>query len=156
MVRIGMRCVLFVVVAVLLAGIGVSAAQTLDIYFIDVEGGQATLVVTPAGQSMLIDTGWDGFDNRDPKRILAAARDAGVKQLDYLLITHFHRDHAVALRKWCAIFLSEHLSITVSPSRVATSLKQRSKPIHPFARLACTAVLPLAKVFLSATLRSMS
>jgi len=94
MVRIGMRCVLSVLVAVLLAGIGVSAAQTLDIYFIDVEGGQATLIVTPAGQSMLIDTGWDGFDNRDPKRILAAARDAGVKQLDYLLITHFHRDHA--------------------------------------------------------------
>jgi len=52
MVRIGMRCVLFVLVAVLLAGIGVSAAQTLDIYFIDVEGGQATLIVTPGRLSI--------------------------------------------------------------------------------------------------------
>jgi competence protein ComEC len=67
--------------------------RTLDIYFIDVEGGQSTLVVTPAGQSMLIDTGWAGFANRDPDRIMAAARDARIEQLDYLLITHFHSDH---------------------------------------------------------------
>ena len=67
--------------------------RTLDIYFIDVEGGQSTLVVTPAGQSMLIDTGWAGFANRDPDRIMAAARDARIRQLDYLLITHFHSDH---------------------------------------------------------------
>jgi competence protein ComEC len=70
-----------------------SAGQTLDIYFIDVEGGQATLIVTPSGESMLIDTGWDGFGDRDPKRIMAAAADARVARLDYLLITHFHRDH---------------------------------------------------------------
>ena len=50
--------------------------KTLDIYFIDVEGGQSTLVVTPAGQSLLIDAGYAGFDNRDPDRIMAAARDA--------------------------------------------------------------------------------
>jgi competence protein ComEC len=67
--------------------------RTLDIYFIDVEGGQSTLVVTPTGQSMLIDTGWAGFANRDPDRIMAAARDARIAQLDYLLITHFHSDH---------------------------------------------------------------
>src|SRR6185369_2317828 len=70
------------------------AATTLDIYFIDVEGGQSTLLVTPAGQSLLIDTGYAGSDNRDPNRILKAARDAGVTKLDYLLITHFHADHA--------------------------------------------------------------
>jgi competence protein ComEC len=68
-------------------------AQTLDIYFIDVEGGQSTLVVTPAGESLLIDTGYAGNDARDPKRILAAAQDAGIRQIDYLLITHFHGDH---------------------------------------------------------------
>src|SRR5262245_19459305 len=73
---------------------GVQAASTLDIYFIDVEGGQSTLVVTPARQALLIDTGYAGFDNRDPNHISAAAHDAGITRLDYLLITHFHADHA--------------------------------------------------------------
>src|SRR6476660_2367398 len=70
-----------------------AASKTLDIYFIDVEGGQATLMVTPAGQSLLIDAGFPGFDNRDPKRIMAAIREAGLRRVDYLLITHFHIDH---------------------------------------------------------------
>ena len=85
---------LCLVLAVSLATAAMAAAQTLDIYFIDVEGGEATLIVTPSRQAMLIDTGWDGFNNRDPERIVAAARDARVERLDYLLITHFHRDHA--------------------------------------------------------------
>jgi competence protein ComEC len=71
----------------------VSAAQTLALYFIDVEGGQSTLIVTPAGESLLVDTGYNGFEGRDSKRILAAARDAGIRQIDYLLMTHFHQDH---------------------------------------------------------------
>lgn len=81
--------------AALLAGwLGATAvaARTLDIYFIDVEGGQSTLIVTPAGESLLIDTGW-AIDGRDPKRIVAAAQDAGLRQIDYLLVTHFHSDH---------------------------------------------------------------
>src|SRR5947209_719872 len=65
----------------------------LQIYAIDVEGGQATLLVAPAGQSLLIDTGWPGFENRDADRIAAAMKLAGVQQIDYLLITHYHRDH---------------------------------------------------------------
>ena len=69
------------------------AAKTLDVYFIDVEGGQATLLVSPSGQSMLVDTGWSGFNNRDADRIAAAAKLAGIKQIDYLVITHFHTDH---------------------------------------------------------------
>jgi len=69
------------------------AAGTLDVYFIDVEGGQATLIVSPSGQSMLVDTGWAGFNNRDANRIADAAKLAGVKQIDYLVITHFHTDH---------------------------------------------------------------
>jgi len=72
---------------------GPSAARTLDIYFIDVEGGQSTLLVTPAGQSLLIDAGYPGFNGRDPARIMAAAHDAKIKRLDYLVITHFHEDH---------------------------------------------------------------
>lgn len=81
-----------------------AAGKTLDIYFIDVEGGQATLVVTPAGESLLIDTGFpsdgtfasipgDPRKARDANRILAAARAAGVTRIDYLLLTHFHADH---------------------------------------------------------------
>jgi len=69
------------------------AAKTFDAYFIDVEGGQATLMVSPSGQSILVDTGWAGFNNRDADRIAAAANLAGVKQIDYLVITHFHADH---------------------------------------------------------------
>jgi beta-lactamase superfamily II metal-dependent hydrolase len=71
------------------------AAETkpLQIYFIDVEGGQATLVVTPSGQTLLIDTGWPGFNRRDASRIVTVARAAGVERIDYVLITHFHRDH---------------------------------------------------------------
>jgi beta-lactamase superfamily II metal-dependent hydrolase len=69
------------------------AAKNLEVYFIDVEGGQATLVVPPGGDSMLIDTGWAGFNHRDADRIAAAAKAAGVKRIDYLVITHFHADH---------------------------------------------------------------
>ena len=80
--------------ALLVISAGVArAAKALDIYFIDVEGGQATLVVGPSGQSLLIDTGYTGFGGRDTLRIAAAAKDAGVKKIDTLLITHFHDDH---------------------------------------------------------------
>ena len=60
---------------------------------IDVEGGQATLFVTPAGESLLVDTGWARADHRDAARIAAAAKAAGVHKFDYLLITHYHEDH---------------------------------------------------------------
>src|ERR1700704_6526937 len=70
-----------------------SESKTLQIFFIDVEGGQATLIVTPSGQTLLIDTGWPGFNGRDAGRIITAARAAGTDRIDYLLITHFHRDH---------------------------------------------------------------
>jgi competence protein ComEC len=68
--------------------------KTLGIHFIDVEGGQATLLVTPNGETVLTDAGWPGFDYRDADRIVAAAKKAGAKRIDYLVITHFHRDHS--------------------------------------------------------------
>jgi beta-lactamase superfamily II metal-dependent hydrolase len=68
--------------------------KALQIYFVDVEGGQATLFVTSAGQSLLIDTGWPGFDNRDANRIVAAAKDAKLDKIDFVLLTHYHADHA--------------------------------------------------------------
>jgi competence protein ComEC len=80
-----------------------AGAQTpLQIYFVDVEGGQATLFVTPAGQSLLIDTGWPGFLNRDADRIVAAAKAAGVTKIDFVLITHYHSDHAGGVRQLAA------------------------------------------------------
>ena len=86
--------VLLGVLAVALAGGAKDKQrQSLQIYFVDVEGGQATLFVTPSGQSMLVDTGWAGFERRDAKRITAAAKVAGVKRIDYVVITHYHRDH---------------------------------------------------------------
>jgi competence protein ComEC len=73
------------------------AAKTLRIFFVDVEGGQATLFLTPAGQSLLIDTGWPGNNGRDADRIVAAAKQAGISKIDYVLITHFHSDHVGGL-----------------------------------------------------------
>lgn len=65
----------------------------LLIYAIDVEGGQATLLVSPAGGSLLVDTGWPGNHGRDAERIQEAMKDAGIARIDKVLITHFHTDH---------------------------------------------------------------
>jgi competence protein ComEC len=65
----------------------------LAIYYIDVEGGAATLIVTPARESVLIDAGWPGNDGRDAKRIEAAMKKAGIQAIDHLIITHYHTDH---------------------------------------------------------------
>ena len=65
--------------------------KRLDIYWADVEGGAGTLIVTPAGESILIDTGNPG--GRDSKRIFALAQAAGLSQIDHLITTHYHIDH---------------------------------------------------------------
>lgn len=70
------------------------SAKPLQVYFVDVEGGQATLFVTPQGKSLLIDTGWPGYNGRDADRIAAAAKLAGITKIDFVLLTHYHQDHA--------------------------------------------------------------
>jgi beta-lactamase superfamily II metal-dependent hydrolase len=95
----------FLLTLFLLSAVASSAAgQELQIYFIDVEGGQSTLIISPAHESLLIDAGFpsdgtfesragDAHRARDASRIAAIASAAGLKQIDYLLITHFHGDH---------------------------------------------------------------
>src|SRR5689334_15687020 len=76
--------------------------KALQIYFVDVEGGQATLFVTPKRKSLLIDTGWPDNDGRDADRIVAAAKLAALKQLDFVLLTHYHMDHAGGITQLAA------------------------------------------------------
>jgi quinol monooxygenase YgiN/beta-lactamase superfamily II metal-dependent hydrolase len=83
----------------LLAGFAASAgaqSRNLDIYWIDVEGGAATLVVAPSGESLLIDSGWE-VGGRDAKRIAEAAKRAGLTRIDNFILSHFHADHAGGL-----------------------------------------------------------
>src|SRR5579864_4799176 len=83
-------------ISALLLSVASAAAQpgtTLDIYVVDVEGGNATLFVTPSGESVLIDTGNAIGAVRDAGRIMDAVRDAGLTQIDHLILTHYHADH---------------------------------------------------------------
>ncbi len=99
-----MRLLVVAALAVTLSVAFLSAQQrartTLDLYLIDVEGGNATLIVSPAGESMLIDTGNGGAAAaRDADRMMAAAKDAGIAQIDHLVTTHFHTDHIGAMEE---------------------------------------------------------
>ena len=93
-----MRKSIFGLLAVVLAAVAIAAqtrsTRTLNIYVVDVEGGNATLFVSPTGESLLIDAGNGGAAaSRDAGRILAAAADAGVTSISNLIITHYHGDH---------------------------------------------------------------
>src|SRR2546428_14062921 len=76
---------------------------TLDIYVVDVEGGNAVLFVTPSDESVLIDSGNGGAAAvRDAERIVAAAKDAGLTKIDHLITTHYHGDHIGGLAELTA------------------------------------------------------
>ncbi len=72
-------------------------SRNLEIYWVDVEGGQATLFISPTGESLLYDTGYPGNGDRDAKRIFAATQKAGLRQLDHVVISHWHGDHVGGL-----------------------------------------------------------
>ena len=116
-----------IVFALLLATSRAPAAQLhrpLDIYFIDVEGGQATLFVTTTGESLLIDTGFPGFNDRDVNRVLDTIKQAGLAKLDYLLITHHHADHvgnaaAIAARIPVGTFIDHGPTVETDPAATA-------------------------------------
>ncbi len=87
-------CLVTVVVSAVLVSAQPRLAKTLAIYVVDVEGGNATLFVSPSGESLLIDAGNGGMGApRDAGRIIEAARDAGLAQIDHVIITHWHGDH---------------------------------------------------------------
>jgi beta-lactamase superfamily II metal-dependent hydrolase len=92
-----MMAILVLLLLLLPSGLLQAQSGKLDIYWIDAEGGASTLIVSPSGQALLIDTANRTPDDRDAKRIFSAAQMAGLKKIDYLLTTHFHGDHCGAL-----------------------------------------------------------
>src|SRR5262245_15566602 len=120
---------------------GAASARTLDIYFIDVEGGQATLIVTPSGESLLIDAGYAGRGGRDADRILAAAHEAGIARIDYLLVTHFHNDHVGGVPDLVAripvgtfIDYGKPLGTPYGPDRMTVRAFQAYEPVRAHGR----------------------
>ena len=107
-------------------------AKTLDIYVVDVEGGNATLFVSPSGESLLIDTGNAGAGAvRDADRIMAAAKDAGLTQIDHLITTHWHGDHFGGMAELAARIPIRHFidhGPNVQPAAAADEFLQKTYP----------------------------
>jgi competence protein ComEC len=112
--------VLLLLCAVLIFSTALYAAETLDIYVIDTEGGKAMLIITPSGRSILVDTGFPGFNDRDAIRIEEAARAAGIKKFDFLIVTHYDLDHvnnvpATVARIPAAVFMDHGEAVAKNP-----------------------------------------
>jgi len=119
---------LLLLLGLVLASAIFGASRNLEIYWIDAEGGAATLIVAPSGESLLVDTANRTPDDRDAKRIMAAAQQAGLKQIDILLTTHFHGDHMgamPALAKMIPImmYMDHGESIEIARPNVAAAYK---------------------------------
>jgi beta-lactamase superfamily II metal-dependent hydrolase len=105
-----------------------AAPKNLEIYWIDAEGGASTLIVAPSGESMLVDTANRTADDRDAKRIFAAAQKAGLKKIDILVTTHFHGDHYGALQALAKLipigmFMDHGESVEIARPNVAAAYK---------------------------------
>src|SRR5688572_23680637 len=120
-------------------------AKTLDIYVVDVEGGNATLFVSPAGESLLIDTGNGGAAAaRDAGRIMAAVKDAGLQQIDHLITTHWHGDHFGAMQELASrIPIREFIDhgANIQPAAAADEFLQKTYP-QLYAKAKHTVVKP--------------
>jgi competence protein ComEC len=111
-----------------LAGVLSAATGKLEIYWIDAEGGAATLIVSPSGESLLVDTANRAPGDRDAKRIFEATQKAGLQKIDILLTTHFHSDHIgamPALAKLIPIgrFMDHGESVEMARPQVAAAYK---------------------------------
>lgn len=84
------------------------AARDLEIYAIDTEGGKSTLYVSPSGESMLIDAGYDGNNGRDPERVLAAIKAAKLDHIDHFVLTHYHNDHSGGVKELASKIRIDH------------------------------------------------
>jgi competence protein ComEC len=102
------RTVLAAALAVVVSASPRAADRQLTIEWVDVLGGAATLIVTPAGESILVDTGWPGFDGRDAKRIKGALDAHGLTAIDHLIITHYHTDHYGGVPQLAALIPIKH------------------------------------------------
>jgi competence protein ComEC len=126
-----MRASIVLMLIVSVAAFG-AASKTLEIYLIDVEGGNATLFVSPGGESLLIDTGNGGAAAaRDAGRIMAAMKDAGVQQLDHLITTHWHGDHFGAMAELAAkVTIKEFIDhgANVQPAQAADDFLTKTYP----------------------------
>ena len=131
-----LRTILAVTV-VAAVGVAFPAAQqrsskTLDIYVVDVEGGNATLFVPPSGESVLIDTGNGGAAaSRDADRIMAAVKDAGISRIDHLVTTHWHGDHFGGMPELAGRLPIRHFidhGANVQPAAAADDFLQKVYP----------------------------
>src|SRR5437879_838775 len=123
--RIAMLVILTIAVFAAIFSIAQTrTSRTLDIYVVDVEGGNATLFIPPSGESVLIDTGNGGAAApRDAGRIMAAMKDAGLQQIDHLITTHWHGDHFGGMAE-----LASHVTIKEFIDHCANV--QPAQPVH--------------------------
>jgi beta-lactamase superfamily II metal-dependent hydrolase len=123
---------LLVVIAAVFAVAQTRTAKTLDIYLVDVEGGNSTLFVSPSGESLLIDTGNGGAAAaRDADRIMAAVKDAGLRQIDHLITTHWHGDHFGGMAEFAGrIPIREFIDhgANIQPAQAADDFLQKIYP----------------------------
>jgi competence protein ComEC len=129
-------------VLLMTAALGAQAEKPLQIRFVDVEGGQATLIVSPSGESLLVDTGYPGLNGRDADRIAGAVKEAGLSRIDYLIVTHYHADHvggvpALAARVPIGTFVDHGPTVEQGDQPAAlynAYLETRAKGRHVVAR----------------------
>jgi len=135
----GLRSILCAVAATLTwshAGQPIGAAGTLEVVFVDVEGGAATLLRTPGGEAVLIDSGFPG--ERDATRIERAARELGLERIDHYVTTHWHRDHVggipdlaklIPIRKYYGHRIPDPLSPDINADHVDAWRQLAKSPV---------------------------